>query len=124
MVVGGDKLPYEQDSAAPAANLLETKILLNSTISQPGARFMTVDISNFFLSSTMEELEFMRIHKDDIPQDILRQYEAHLYMDQQDYIYFRINKGLYGLKKADILAYKQLKDNLAQYGYYPIPHSV
>ena len=98
MVVGGDKLPYEQDSAAPAANLLETKILLNSTISQPGARFMTVDISNFFLSSTMEEPEFMRIHKDDIPQNILTQYEAHLYMDQQDYIYFKINKRMYGLK--------------------------
>ena len=31
---------------------------------------------------------------------------------------------MYGLKQAAILAYKQLKTNLATYGYYPIPHSV
>ena len=35
LVVGGDKLPYDDDAAAPAANLLETKLLSNSTISQP-----------------------------------------------------------------------------------------
>ena len=62
LVVGGDKLPYDQDSAAPAANLLESKILFNSTISRPSTRFMTINISNFFLSSHMDEPEFMRIH--------------------------------------------------------------
>lgn len=62
LVVGGDKLPYTADAAAPAANLLETKLLLNSTISQPTARFMSIDISNFFLSSTIPEPEFMKIH--------------------------------------------------------------
>ena len=35
LVVGGDKLPYDDDSTALAANLLETKLLSNSTISQP-----------------------------------------------------------------------------------------
>ena len=37
LVVGGDKLPYDEDAAAPAANLLETKLLINSTISQKKA---------------------------------------------------------------------------------------
>ena len=31
---------------------------------------------------------------------------------------------MYGLKQAAILAYKQLKQNLAHHGYHPIPHSV
>ena len=61
LVVGGDKLPYASDSAAPAANLVESKILFNSTISQPTAKFMTIDISNFFLSSLMHEPEFMKM---------------------------------------------------------------
>ncbi len=47
LVVGGDNLPYDNDSAAPATNLLETKILLNSTINQLSAQFMTIVISNF-----------------------------------------------------------------------------
>ncbi len=109
LVNGGDKLPYDNDTAAPAANLLETKILFNSTISQPSAQFMTIDIINFFLSSQMDEPEFMCIHRDDIPDDILTQYEAQLYMDCSEFFHFRINKGMYSLKQAAILAYKQLR---------------
>jgi hypothetical protein len=32
LTVGGDKLPYDDDAGSPAASLLETKLLLNSTI--------------------------------------------------------------------------------------------
>ena len=46
MVVGGEKLAYPDDPASPAANLLDTKLIINSTISDSnkGARFMTVDV--------------------------------------------------------------------------------
>ena len=124
LVVGGDKLPYHDDAAAPAANLLESKILINSTISRRQAKFMTIDISNFFLSSTMTEPEYMKLHKSEIPSDILDQYNATDHMDTNEFVYFQINKGMYGLKQATILAYKQLKTNLAKFGYHPIPHSV
>ena len=123
LVVGGDKLPYNDDTAAPAANLLESKILINSTISRHTARFMTIDISNFFLSSIMAEPEYMKLHKSELPTDILEQYNATDHMDKNEYVYFQINKGMYGLKQAAILAYKQLKTNLAKFGYHPIPHS-
>jgi hypothetical protein len=33
LTVGGDKLPYDDDAGSPAALLLETKLILNSTIS-------------------------------------------------------------------------------------------
>ena len=32
LTIGGDKLDYDKDTASPAVNLLDTKILLNSTI--------------------------------------------------------------------------------------------
>ena len=50
LTVGGDRLQYPDNTASPAATLLETKLLLNSTISQSakGARFMTLDIKDFF----------------------------------------------------------------------------
>ena len=38
LTVGGDRLPYPEDSVLPAATLLEAKILFNSVISTPGSR--------------------------------------------------------------------------------------
>ena len=46
LVVGGDKLFYDDDTGSPTATLLETKLLLNSVLSgaKHGAKFMTCDI--------------------------------------------------------------------------------
>ena len=50
LTVGGDKLDYDFDATSPIASLIETKLLLNSVISDSakGARFMTMDIKDFF----------------------------------------------------------------------------
>ena len=55
IVVGGDKLPYESDSGSPAADMLETKILFNSVISdaRKGARFYSMDLKDMFLHPLM-----------------------------------------------------------------------
>ena len=73
LVVGGDRLAYDEDTGSPAASLLETKVLLNSVIGDAakGAKFMTCDIKNFFLSTPMLKPEYMKIPKDTIPPDIL-----------------------------------------------------
>ena len=49
LTVGGNLLPYSDDDSSPAAFLLETKLLLNSTISDTskGARFITLDIKDY-----------------------------------------------------------------------------
>ena len=63
LVVGGDKLEYHADSSSPAATMLETKILVNSVISDAhmGARFMSADLKDFFLASIMPQPEYMKI---------------------------------------------------------------
>ena len=48
LVVSGDRLTYDNETAAPAVNLLEAKLIFNSTISTPNARCMTMDIKDFF----------------------------------------------------------------------------
>ena len=50
LVVSEDKLTYPYDTGSPAANLLETKLLLDSVISDSdkGARFMTINLKHFF----------------------------------------------------------------------------
>ena len=120
-VVGGDKLEYESDTASPTTDLLETKLLINSTISdaRKGARFCSVDLRDFFLSSTMKEPEYMKLHLKYIPQDIIEKYNL-LELAVDGYVYIMIRKGMYGLKQAAILANQQLQQNLAKEGYYPI----
>ena len=65
VTVGGDRLQYPDNTVSPAASLLEAKLLINSTISQSaqGARFMTIDIKDFFLQTTMPDAEYMKIHQ-------------------------------------------------------------
>ena len=55
LVVGGDRLDYTLDSGSPTTTLLETKILINSVISDAarGDRFACCDIKDSFLASPM-----------------------------------------------------------------------
>ena len=61
--VGDDRLAYDQDDGVPAVNLLETKIILNSFISDAnkGARFMPANIKDHFLVTPMQKLECVRV---------------------------------------------------------------
>ena len=49
LVVRGDKLSYNEDAGSPASNMIETKILLNSIISdaKKGAVFSVVTLKIF-----------------------------------------------------------------------------
>ena len=123
-MVGGNRLTYEHETAAQAANLLEAKIMPNSTISTTNVKFLTIYIKDFFLSSKMPQPEYMKMHWDEIPNDIKNTYSLQDKVDPEGHVHFRINKGMYGLKQAAILAYNQLKSNLAPHGYRPIPNTV
>ena len=64
LVVGGNRLVYEDDTESPAASILEIKILLNSIISdaQQGARFMSCDLTSLFLATSMLQPEYTKTH--------------------------------------------------------------
>lgn len=58
LVVGGDKLPYNADSGSPATDLLETKILTNSVLSDArkyGAKCLSMDLKDMFLHTPMKK---------------------------------------------------------------------
>ena len=72
ITVGGDRIPFEDDDGSPASNILETKVLINSIISDAfkGAKFMGADISDDFLDNPMKTAEFMKVKYNHIPDDI------------------------------------------------------
>ncbi len=59
LVAGGNRVHYPGDAGTPAANLLTVKLLLNSIISTPNAKFMTMDIKDFYLNTPMARFEYM-----------------------------------------------------------------
>ena len=59
MTVGGNKLTYADDIASPVASMLNIKILINNVISDKKARFLTIDLKDYFLQTIMIEPEFM-----------------------------------------------------------------
>jgi hypothetical protein len=124
MTVGGDRLDAFQDVRSPAVGITDTKLHLNSVISDAkhGARYCTADVKDFFLSSTMAIYQYMRVPRRYIPQEVIDEYNlTPAHFDSKGYAYLEIQKGMYGLKEASILAYDQLREHLAPYGYAPVP---
>ena len=69
--VGGDKLDYEGDCSTQCASLITTNCLLNSTISTPDARFMVLDIKDFYSGTPMSIYEYMKLPLSIIPEEII-----------------------------------------------------
>ncbi len=49
ITMGGNLIQYLGDCRMPTSNLLTVKLLLNSVISTPTAKFMTLDLKDFHL---------------------------------------------------------------------------
>ena len=51
LTVGGNLIAYQGNCGTPTVDLLTVKMLLNSVISTPEAKFMTIDIKDFYLNT-------------------------------------------------------------------------
>ena len=57
------------------------------------------------------------------PQEIIDTYDLKALVDDQGSIYMRIEKGMYGLKQAGIIANQELVKFMATFGYHPVKHT-
>ncbi len=116
-MVGGDQVHYPGNAGTPTADLLTIKPLINSIISTQGAKFMTMDIKDFYLNTLMVQYEYMRLKISDMPNDVIEHYKLHDNVTPDGHIYCEIQKGMYGLLQAGIIAQELLADRLKQHGY-------
>ena len=65
----------------------------------------------------------MRIPLKIIPQEIIEACNLTALVDDKGWIYMRIEKGMYGLKKAGIIASQELVKYMAPFGYHPVKHT-
>ena len=89
--VGGDRINYPGEVATPTADMLVFKLLLNSVVSTPGARFMTIDISNFYLMTPLKRPEYIRLRLTDVPEEIIIEYGLLKIATDNCYIYIVAN---------------------------------
>ena len=77
LTAGGDKLDYEEDARSLVVSLLDTKILLNSVITDAdkGSRYFTSDIKNFYLNNLMRTYRYMKIPIHLFTDEILEEYQ-------------------------------------------------
>ena len=90
-MVGGDKLEYKFDSGSPVADLIETKVLVNSIISdaKKGARFTTMDLKDLCLHTMMQDPAYMKVQYKYFPQYIRDRYNVKTKV-HNGYIYVKI----------------------------------
>ena len=122
ITVGGDRINYPYKVTTETAELTTHKLLLNSVVSTPQARYMTADIGNFYLGTPMERAEYMFLPLSYIPNEIIEQYNLQK-IAKDGKVYTEINKGMYGLPQSGILANHKLKRDLLPFGYFPCRHT-
>ena len=83
------------------------KILVNSTLSTPGARWLGLDIKNYYLGTPMEDYEYMFIPITSIPHEIIAHYKLQEIVHNGK-VYMEIRRRMYGLPQAGILANNNL----------------
>ena len=94
----------------------------NGVISTPGLRYICADVKNFYLETHLDRYKYMRMQIKLIPQEFIDLYVLNTKV-KNGYVYIEIQKGMYGLPQAGILANKLLKTRLADHDYYEVPHT-
>ena len=77
VTVGGDRLDLPGATTTHCASLKTTKCLLNRNISTPGARFMTLDIKDFYYGTVMARYEYIKLALACILDENIDQYSLH-----------------------------------------------
>jgi len=122
ITVGGNLIDYPGELTTRTADLTTAKIMWNSVLSTPEAKYACADVGNFYLATPMERYEYMRIKREQIPDAFMDKYDL---WDKvhNGYVYCEIRRGMYGLPQAGIIANQLLKKRLAKFGYYEMPHT-
>ena len=118
LTADGSRINIDLDCGTPTASLLTVKLLLNSVISTPGAKFMCLDLKDFYLNTPMERPEYLRLRYAHFPQDVIDHYQLKDKVDPKGYLYVKAVRGMYGLPHAGIIAQELLTKRLEKHGYY------
>ena len=123
LVAGGDFLYYPGDASSPDVCMLDAKLHINCIISDAHkcARYLGIDIKNFYLGTPMQYLQYIHFLPKMVPQEVWYDPRYKIHIATGSFMYLEIQSGMYGLKEAVFIAFDQLVCYLAPHGYEPAP---
>lgn len=118
ITVSGGGIKFPGDVGTPTASLDLVKLIINSVLSRPGAKFACYDAANFYLETPeMERKEYVRIKYDDIPDEFRKEYDLPRYV-RKGWVFFEVVRGAYGLPQSGKIANDLLRKRLNAAGYH------
>ena len=90
-------MKYTRETSTETASTETAKLLINSTLSTRGAKFIVMDISNFYIKNDLNDYQFIRFAMNMIPQGIMEEYNLIAIVHQDGYYYAEIRKAIYRL---------------------------
>jgi hypothetical protein len=82
--MGGNLVNYPNDCGKPRADIITVKLLLNSIISTDNAKFMTIDLKDFYLMMPMIRYKYFCMKLDLFPDNIIKEYKLWYIIDNDD----------------------------------------
>jgi hypothetical protein len=115
--MGGNLVNYPNDCSTPTVDLLTVKLMLNSIVSTPNAKFMTTDSKDFYLLTPIGQYEYFIMKLELFSQDVINEYGLKNKVDADGNIFCEVKRGMYGLPQAGIIAQELLTKQLLKAGY-------
>jgi hypothetical protein len=108
ITAGGNLINYPDELSTRTADLTTSKLMWNSVLSTEGAKYMCLDIKNFYLTAPLDCFECMKMPIILFPNWTVKQYYLLEHVKNR-YIYLEMQQAIWGLPQAGILANKLLQ---------------
>ena len=74
--MGGNLINFPGDFTTPTEDIIMAKLVFNSVLSTKKSKIMYADIANFYLNNPMDRYEYMKLTLENIPEEIIQQYNV------------------------------------------------
>ena len=120
LTAGGNLIIYSSTTSTPTAAIPIMKTHRNSVILTPNAKYLALNIKDFYLNSKLEEFEYMRLPYHLFLKELIELHNLDSLVASDGYAYWEIQGGMYGLPQAGILAHRKLVKHLKPCRYEPV----
>ena len=122
ITAGGNSIKYPGKLLTRTANLTTFKLMWNSVLSTKDAKYMCLDIKNFYLSAPLNQYKYMKMTLALFLEWIIMQYNLDK-LALNGFVYLEMHHTVWGLPQAGILANKLLWKSLLPHGYFKCPNT-
>ena len=102
ITIGSNLIDYPGNLSMKVADMTTFKLLMNSTLSTPGACWLGLDVKNYYLGTPMDDYEYMFIPINSISQEIIVHYKLQDIVHNGK-VYMEIHHRMYGHPQAGSL---------------------